>query len=149
MICLLLAALAGAGGYLWLDSSFLNTAFTEAEQARILTTDVDNSVKQNHPQYHAKGGRNTKDKIFLLSLAEVWKYGLQNDAKLGATVPTEYTKTVERALWYDGRINWWLRSQGDSQDSVGYIEGEGTSWASTTTIYREYGVRPVMWIDLS
>lgn len=58
----------------WLNNSFLNKAFTTTEQDAILLTDVDNGKKQGYSEWNTNGGKNTKDKIFLLSYAEAKKY---------------------------------------------------------------------------
>lgn len=58
----------------WLNSTFYNKAFSSAEQAAILTTNVDNSKYQCYSGWSTNGGNNTQDKVFLLSYAEANKY---------------------------------------------------------------------------
>ena len=55
----------------WLNSDFLNKAFSTEEQSAILTTTVDNSSSQGYNDLISIDGNNTQDKIFLLSYAEL------------------------------------------------------------------------------
>lgn len=52
----------------------MNRAFTAEEQATILKTEVNNARSQGYSEWDANGGKNTEDKIFLLSYAEVSQY---------------------------------------------------------------------------
>ncbi|MFR7413563.1 MAG: protein kinase domain-containing protein [Anaerobutyricum hallii] len=66
----------------WLNDKFMNRAFSDEEKEKINITEV---VNKDNPVFGTKGGKNTSDKIFLLSLAEVSrkkggkKYGLLDD----------------------------------------------------------------------
>ena len=62
----------------WLNDTFLNTAFTSAEQAAIKNTSV---VNDDNPYHGTEGGENTTDKVYLLSIAEVSNtaYGFNGD----------------------------------------------------------------------
>lgn len=48
----------------WLNSTFLNAAFTADEQEAILKTSVDNSKSQSNSNWSTSGGNNTTDQIF-------------------------------------------------------------------------------------
>ena len=50
----------------WLNDTFLDTAFTSAEQAAIKNTTV---VNDDNHRYGIEGGENTTDKVYLLSLS--------------------------------------------------------------------------------
>lgn len=68
-------------------ASFISNAFTKEEQAAIYTTTV---VTPASPVYNIGGGSDTKDKIYLLSDAEIanTSYGFANyDAKTGKSIP--------------------------------------------------------------
>lgn len=61
----------------WLNDTFFNTSFSDAEKGKILTTAVDNSESQtsNFDIEHSNYGfETTNDKVFLLSFQEVMKY---------------------------------------------------------------------------
>ena len=47
----------------WLNSDFLNKAFSAEEQSAILTTTVDNSSSQGYNDLNSIDGNNTRDKI--------------------------------------------------------------------------------------
>lgn len=55
----------------WLNGTFYNAAFSVEEQAAVVNTNV---VNADNPYYGTKGGRDTMDKVWLLSLGEVEKY---------------------------------------------------------------------------
>jgi len=70
----------------WLNSDFMNRAFSEAEQDAIYLTDVDSSPEQcldfqavYGKENTAEGGSAVQDKVFLLSYAEANLYlGVDN-----------------------------------------------------------------------
>ena len=136
----------------WLNTDFLQTAFTEEEQAAILLTDVDNSPAQSHPNYKATSGNNTQDKIFLISYAEATTYFTDNESRRSA--PTDYAIAqgvkYDRAYEIDGRPcgMWWLRSAGDRQWRVmiSYFWGKlNYTFAKKDVV----GIRPMLWVDLN
>lgn len=55
----------------WLNGEFLDNAFSAEEKRAIAETHVVNS---DNPRYGTKGGNDTRDHVFLLSLDEVRKY---------------------------------------------------------------------------
>ena len=54
----------------WLNNDFYNTAFNESERKLIETTTLSNP---DNP-FGGKGGNNTDDKVFCLSMEEVYSY---------------------------------------------------------------------------
>ena len=142
----------------WLNGAFYNKAFTDDEQACILTTDVDNSFSQGYSGFAGDGGENTQDKIFLLSYAEASQYfgvirnGNNNyDARV---VPTSHaiaagSDTSKRNRTTDGTPAgwWWLRSPGNDQSHAMYVGSDGTPYCNDV-LSRNGSVRPVMWISI-
>ena len=145
----------------WLNSDFLNAAFTADEQAAILTTTVDNSSSQGY--WSTNGGSNTQDKIFLLSYAEVHQYfGVQYWQVSGSTsnmqsrvAPTAYAIAQGASTsnsgykTADGKAAgwWWLRSPGYDRISAAYVSSGG----ALRDYYVSRGdasVRPAFWINL-
>lgn len=53
----------------WLNDEFMSTAFTKSEIDKILTTHLANP---NNEFSKTAGGNDTDDKVFLLSLADIW-----------------------------------------------------------------------------
>ncbi len=145
----------------WLNKNFLSEAFTAEEQKAILTTNVDNSKKQGNSEWKTKGGKNTKDKLFLLSFHEAFEQYFASDEERLCT-PTDYVdpNNNKRALFsftikVEGRATyiWWLRSPGLYQTTVTSVSEEGYWEASSPTPrgtnYLPHMVRPAMWVDLT
>lgn len=113
----------------WLNEVFYETAFSDLQQALILTTTLDNSARSANPNDYAtvwNNGKNpfasidTQDKVFLLSEQEVTNsvYGFNSDYSncdpAREKQPTDYAQiqgafTVDEED-YNGNGLWWLRS---------------------------------------
>lgn len=134
----------------WLNSTFIETAFTEKEKAAILMTEVDNSTYQNNPEWHAKVGNNTEDKIFLLSYADVDRYFDNYEDRI--CTPTDYavSQGADVRTLDDGKTDagwWWLRSPGETSSQASFVNVDGTRY--TNRVGNGYlAVRPALWIDL-
>ena len=143
----------------WLNSSFVNKAFTKKEQKAILTTTVDNSSDQSY--LATNGGNNTQDQIFLLSYAEANKYldieywdnsGADQKTKSRVT-PTAYAEAQGASIYGrktaddDNTGWWWLRSPGDSQSRAAYVICIGS--ITYHVVNDGTGcVRPALWVDI-
>ena len=142
----------------WLNGEFMNRAFSAEEQKAILMTDVDNSRSQGYSGYGTDGGKNTKDKIFLLSYAEANQYfGVQywDDNLRSRVAPTDYavrqgayknssyTTSEGKAAAY-----WWLRSPGSSASSAAYVSSRGALYYYGVSLSSN-AVRPAFWLDLN
>lgn len=132
----------------WLNSSFINNAFSPDEQNRIIESYVKADINSAHPERAA--GNDTYDKIFLLSTAEA-EYYFSSDASR-VMEPTSYA--LSRGVTYcNNKDNqgygywWWLRSPGRDADYAALVFPEGkvdyTGYHYNDT---ENAVRPVMWI---
>lgn len=146
----------------WLNSTFYNKAFSSAEQAAILTTNVDNSKSQCYSGWNTSGGNNTQDKVFLLSYAEANKYfDVENWQNNGATdnvksrvAPTVYAiaqGAVKNSSYKTaddiGAGLWWLRSPGYYQDFAAYVCADGSlSYRSVRS--DTVSVRPALWVNI-
>ena len=133
----------------WLNELFLKKAFTEEEQARILLTNVDNSLVQQDHVHPMTCLKNTKDYIFLLSAKEANIY-FPTVASARA-MPTGYLQWRHehdsKAYPLDdtnGRCDWLLRSPGPHIYSVMYVSGYGS--IDITSANRAHSIRPAMWI---
>ena len=91
----------------WLNSEFLESDFTQEEREKILTVEVKNAANS---VYGTSGGKDTKDKVFLLSTDEVVEYN-------------EILKQI--------RMNIWLRTPGKTSDTAAFM--------SSTGVPMEYG----------
>ncbi len=142
----------------WLNSDFMNKAFSSAEQSAILTTAVDNSKSQGYSGWSTNGGNNTQDKVFLLSNAEANKYlGVTYDDSSNTksrVAPTAYAtkqgaSTSNSSKTADGQAAgwWWLRSPGYAQDRAASVSRDGS--LGFNSINYDLGcVRPALWINL-
>ena len=146
----------------WLNGTFYNKAFSSAEQAAILTTNVDNSKNQCYSGWSTSSGNNTQDKVLLLSYAEANKYfDVENWQNNGATdnvksrvAPTAYAiaqGTVENSSYKtaDGIDAgwWWLRSPGSGQDCAARVYADGS--LGNRSVNSDFGsVRPALWVNL-
>ena len=142
----------------WLNGTFYNKAFSSAEQAAILTTNVDNSKNQCYSGWSTNGGKNTQDKVFLLSYAEANKYfgvTYNNSSNTKSRVaPTAYaiaqgTGKNSSYKTADGiDAGWWrLRSPGVSQYDAAYVSTDGSLYANRVNV-GSGSVRPALWVNL-
>lgn len=139
----------------WLNGTFLNTAFTPEQQAAILTVTVDcREEGVSGLGWTPAGGRDTQDRIYLLSAAEAQDY-----------FPNDAARTARASVSASGRsgngteeslpvVTWWLRSTtGGNAGSAqcGCVPGDGALDSSdSVSAANDYlYVRPVMWVDLA
>jgi tetratricopeptide (TPR) repeat protein len=134
----------------WLNSTFINNAFSEAEQSMIADTKV---TADKNPNYSTNPGNDTTDKIFLLSINEVNKY-LTTD-ELRKCVPTAYA--IEQGAYTSDNYTsggkatcwWWLRSPGSSQLDASNVSTDGSvDFGGIFVGYSGDCVRPALWINL-
>ncbi|MBQ8371797.1 MAG: InlB B-repeat-containing protein [Clostridia bacterium] len=114
--------IGGNSGIDYTNDNFLDTAFSASEQTAIADTAV---VNDDNPDYQTEGGNDTKDKVFLLSIAEAQNYGFTNDDTRKAT-NTAYVagggKTNPNVM--SGSM-WFLRSPGDGQNQAATVFSNG------------------------
>ncbi len=128
----------------WLNGSFLDTAFTEEERARIMATDIstaDNDV------FGTPGGNDTTDNVFLLSIEEVTRYfPVPEDRQ---ALNTDYART-HGAYDNGGYGNWWLRSPGTNSSAAKTVSCfGGESSDSGTQMWDDINaVRPSLWLNV-
>lgn len=142
----------------WLNGTFYNKAFSSAEQAAILTTNVNNSKSQCYSGWNTSGGNNTQDKVFLLSYAEANKYfGVTHDTTSNTksrVAPTAYAIAQGTYTYYSNKTadgtdagRWWLRSPGFYQSSAAGVRTDGS-----LDYYRvdddSGSVRPALWVNI-
>lgn len=142
----------------WLNGTFYNKAFSSAEQAAILTTNVDNSKNQCYSGWSTSSGNNMQDKVFLLSYAEANKYfGVTYDNSSNTksrVAPTAYA--IAQGAWtsYSNKTTdstyagwWWLRSPGTYQDYAAIVYFVGS--LDFNYVDSDSGsVRPALWVNL-
>ncbi len=148
----------------WLNKKFYNAAFNSVEKKMIKTAAVKND---DNPYYGTEGGKDTKDKVFLLSLSEIvdTKYGFDSDRYAHdinrRCAPTDYA--VAQGAWQDSgtdpeyvtadniRVCWWfLRSPGSSGKLAAnvYDAGGVLIFGGSYVDNDIDAVRPVLFINL-
>ncbi len=147
----------------WLNKKFYNAAFNSVEKKMIRSTAVKN---EDNPEYETEGGKDTKDKVFLLSISDLvnTKYGF--DSYMGKydinrrCAPTDYA--VAQGAWQHNRdtltsgytaddigaCSWWLRSPGIDADFAAYVDIYGYVSKLGSDGGGDYGVRPALFINL-
>ena len=120
-----------------MNDDFLNTAFSEAEQKEITTTNV---VNADNPEYTTNGGNNTQDKIFLLSLDEVanTSYGFRSDRgyydQARMCEATSYAKKQGASTNDEDSSWWWLRSPGNNSNNAANVNNNGYANANGNNV---------------
>ena len=129
----------------WLNTEFYSNAFSAGEKARIQT--VINKNPDN-PTTGMPGGKDTEDRIFLLSIDEVEAFFHTDESRQCSG--TDYVMANGPYVnEYNGDSWWWLRTRGSSSKTAslvcfsGYVNTVGYG-VNNTGGY----LRPVFWLDL-
>ena len=147
----------------YLNGEFLSK-FSKEEQARIIETRISNP---DNLWYDTKGGNDTTDKIFLLSLEEVDRYFGNSgdylnkrrkdwDVNNNKWIPANggivfsnandsdrITKFENKALW------WWLRSPGNVSSNAAYVGRVGYVYVYGYSVNSgAFGLRPALLLNL-
>lgn len=130
----------------WLNSTFMQEAFSAEEQAKIVPVTIVNS---KNPHYGTPGGEDTTDSIFLLSLAEAYQYFPDKIGRVG--MPTAYA--VAQGAYVNetnGRTWWWLRTPGVRPIDACGVRADGRiSGYGSRDVNRPSGaIRPVLWVTI-
>ena len=113
----------------WLNDSFYNS-LPEADRARVAETAVINS---GNTKYGTQAGKDTRDRVFLLSLAEAGLY---------------FPDDASRVARSGGSAKfWWLRSPGMEPALAAVVTADGVvGFAGSAVQTDTRGVRPAMWV---
>lgn len=138
----------------WLNNEFINAAFTPAQQNGIETRTVDNRQAQGASR-SVDGGKNTQDKVFLLSYAEAEKYFANDEAR--KCIPTAYA-VKNGTCQFDGeakfKLNgqgccwWWLRTHSQTSSFAACVNVDGAHGHHSKVNNSGAAVRPALWINL-
>lgn len=128
----------------WLNTKFLEQAFSETEQAVIPTVTLSDQL---NPEHGTDPGAATQDKVFLLSSAEAEQYFGSAEERLAQR--SKYAKTFHPFVRKDEQYCWWwLRSPGEGQDRAASVYVDGKIFLSGANVNRDYlVVRPAVWIE--
>ncbi|MCL2387291.1 MAG: DUF6273 domain-containing protein [Defluviitaleaceae bacterium] len=144
----------------YLNGEFLNK-FSQSDKNRISRGWIANP---DNLWYGTKGGCDTTDKVFILSLEEVDRYlgdsgdyvnkrrkeysGKWIEHDKGAILQNNYDK--DRVVMYNGSACWWwLRSPGNLSTRAAYVTDDGYVYVDGLYVSAESGgVRPALWLNL-
>ena len=135
----------------WLNSKFLDNAFTAQEQDAVL----ESLVVNDDGAKGSEAGADTYDKVYLLSVYEVIDpdLGFPTDWKdKGGTrvaLNTEYTKSKRAMTGADMSGAWWLRTPGDAKNAANVFNAGNVFVRGGNVNNFVFAVRPAMNIDTS
>lgn len=127
----------------WLNNEFINKAFSNEENKAINTVEL---INKDNSKYGTQGGKNTSDKLFLLSLSEIdeteesKEYGFWD----------KKTRKCKNDNFSEETYFWWLRSPGNSSHDAagvyyyGWVFGYGYDVQEAAG-----GIRPALYLNLS
>ncbi len=128
----------------WLNGTFINSAFSSEERARIPTVTV--SADKN-PDYSTSPGSSTQDQVFLLSVPEVNQYFSNNAAR--QCKATAYAKAQGCYVSDSGFCWWWLLSPGLNSNCADDVNINGYVGSPGHAVSSGHGaVRPALWIEI-
>lgn len=130
----------------WLNSDFINKAFTTDEKKKILSVTVKNPKTNG-----TEGGNDTNDKVFLLSKDEYYEYVYKTVNAHCYYTDYALKNGIVAQVGENGKIGrWWLRSPGSNgQYASGvFYDGDVDNKDYYYVDFNEIAVRPAMYIDL-
>ena len=124
----------------WLNSEFVNAAFSDEEQARLEMVTV---TARKNQDYNTDPGNDTEDRVFLLNIQEANK--LLPSGADRACQATAYAKAHGIIVVRDQNSWWWLRSPGASAKGLAIVTEDGSINASGIASPSDNtGIRPVI-----
>ncbi|MBP3939319.1 MAG: hypothetical protein IK955_07910 [Clostridia bacterium] len=131
----------------WLNNDFLNSAFSNSEQGRIVATTVTNTNSNN------ESINDTQDRIFLLSKYEASQYFSSDEERKCAPTIFAANHGVRQYENYtadgEGCCYWWLRSPGIYNSWAAGVGSSGIVGYRGNNVKLGYNaVRPAMWITI-
>lgn len=134
----------------WLNGSFLDSAFDDAERAVLETVKVTADINPGSPD--SDPGTDTEDMVYLLSVVEAEKYF--GELHILPAMPTETAIAngvyVSNVSGEEGQSLWWLRSPGHYSDTAAYVVTSNSLQDGGNDVSKtNYGIRPVVKAKLS
>ncbi len=137
----------------FIDNGFLQTAFTEEQQARIQTTTVNNSLASTLDSSNSYVCANTNDKVFLLSLQELTNtsYGFSSSTTRDSARNKTFTDYAKSQVSVYNAILASRTPSFEDADNIrvsfgGYISIQTSRFSLDVSVSDP--VAPAMWITL-
>ena len=129
----------------WLNEEFYNNAFNSAERGIVCKTIV---KAEKNPNCNTNPGKDTKDKVFLLSISECDKY--YKSRKERVCFATKVAK--KNGVWTEeesGACWWWIRSPGGNSKSAASVNHDGGVFLYGSSVNNDRrAVRPALWVKI-
>lgn len=130
----------------WLNNDFLNT-FNIREQNSIQETSTTDLY--GNPLFGVTTEKETRDKIFILSLSEVVQYlgysgqlrsieGLKEreNSQIPCVIDDSYNR-IRRYKCQDTYTWWWLRTPGENHEKATYVDTDGVIYLNGSYVYED------------
>lgn len=130
----------------WLNGEFYEKAFSADEKSYILSREV---INTDNPEHGTDAGKDTEDKVFLLSYNEVNRFFPTRDDRL--LRPTAYA--IEQSVWFNQAKEttwWWLRTPGVHPQTAMFVRDDGDFSVAGGRVDSPKGaIRPAIWVRIS
>jgi len=139
----------------FLNGEFYNS-FSASDRARIIEV---TNVNNDNQWFGTSGGRDTQDRVFLLSIEEVVRYfgdsGQLNNHVEGSQFINDMYNIERMGFWVEAggnlSLDWLLRSPGARENRIIYVrarEGMIDMGGIGAVVNHNRGIRPALWISL-
>ena len=125
----------------WLNSTFMQEAFSNEEQTRLVIIQADNSSAQGNPAWKGGNGPDTQDTVTLLSYREASTLLTQEQRTAAGTAKARGGSLFVRES--TGTSYWWLRSTGSDETQYASVSPSG-EFDENSINNTSNGVRPVI-----
>ena len=135
----------------WLNETFIMTAFSDSERSVIIET---TNINPDNSAYKTGGGRDTTDKVFILSIDEAEALFEGNEDRKAAVTPYAISHGAyanNGQTLSDGQQTgtFWLRSPGLNSIHAATVGRDGGIYMHGSVAYTTiFTVRPAIWIEL-
>ena len=136
----------------WLNGAFFDSAFSDNEKNAVIRAELKND---DNPVSSVDGGKDTEDRVFLLSIDEVKTFYYSDEARRALPTEAAQARASEQGITKGNTVYWWLRSPGwlnnraavvDQNGSISYDGWFVDDYGTGTNAGGNY-VRPAVWAD--
>ena len=128
----------------WLNTAFIEKAFSEEEQKCLIQTLVPNTIAHGHSQFTLHDRPDTVDTVFCLSYREVKAYIPDESQRLAFATPY----AVSHGAASGSHAEWWIRSAADDTMRAATCNNQGTFYFGCFVNRQGTCIRPAMQVDM-